>query len=137
MLQWFTDMSKYVVNYFDARGRAEIIRLTLTAAGLPFEDHRFTREQWPEEKKKAPVGQAPWIETPEGEKMNESMAIARFIAMQHGLYGKTHKDNYFMERALGALQDVSNELMKMFVPDADKEQKKKVSRFCHTLHHAV
>lgn len=121
-------MGKYVVHYFDSRGRAEIIRLTLTAAGLPFEDHRFTREQWPEEKKKSPAGQVPWIETPDGEKMNESLAIARYIAMQHGLYGKNPKDNYHMERALGCINDISNEMMKIyFGPDAEKEQKKKVN----------
>lgn len=124
----FADMSKkYVVHYFEARGRAEIIRLTLKAAGLEFEDHRFTREQWPEEKKKAPAGLAPWVETPEGEKLSESAAISRYIAQEHGLYGKTAKDNYYMERAIGAITDVFNEMMKMhFSPEADKEQKKKV-----------
>ena len=34
------------VCYFQARGRAEIIRLTLAAAGVEFDDHRFTSEEW-------------------------------------------------------------------------------------------
>ena len=43
-------MPQYRLNYFDARGRAEIIRLILTQAGQEFVDHRFNREQWATEK---------------------------------------------------------------------------------------
>ena len=43
-------MPKYRLNYFDVRGLAEISRLILTQGGQEFDDHRFSREQWPEEK---------------------------------------------------------------------------------------
>ena len=43
-------MPQYKVNYFDARGRAEIIRLILTQAGQEFVDNRFSGEQWAKEK---------------------------------------------------------------------------------------
>ena len=36
------------VFYFEARGRAEIIRLTLAAAGVDFDDTRITTEKWAE-----------------------------------------------------------------------------------------
>ena len=43
-------MPQYRVNYFDVRGLAEVARLILAQAGQEFVDHRFSREQWPEEK---------------------------------------------------------------------------------------
>lgn len=35
---------KYILHYFDAKGRAEQIRILLTMAGVQFEDHRFSYE---------------------------------------------------------------------------------------------
>ena len=43
-------MPQYRINYFDVRGLAEVARLILAQAGQEFVDHRFSREQWPEEK---------------------------------------------------------------------------------------
>ena len=55
-------MSQYKLNYFNGRGRAELIRLVFAAAGQKYEDHRIEKEQWPELKAKTPFGQAPWLE---------------------------------------------------------------------------
>jgi len=40
-------MSSIKVTYFNGRGRGELTRLLLVAAGQEFEDERLTREQWP------------------------------------------------------------------------------------------
>ena len=37
---------KYKLIYFDARGRAETIRLILAAAGIKYEDCRVPFEEW-------------------------------------------------------------------------------------------
>lgn len=39
--------SRYKLTYFDARGRAELIRLTFTAGGATFEEKRFGFDEWP------------------------------------------------------------------------------------------
>ena len=44
-------MAKIKLTYFNAKGRAEIIRLILAQAGVEYEDCRFARDQWPEIKK--------------------------------------------------------------------------------------
>ena len=39
-------MPKYVLTYFNVRGRAEPTRLLFKAAGVEFEDRRMTFEEW-------------------------------------------------------------------------------------------
>merc|ERR1711976_1135150 len=39
-------MPSYKLTYFNGRGRAESIRMTLAAAGVEFEDNRITFEDW-------------------------------------------------------------------------------------------
>ena len=41
-------MPKYVLNYFDGRGRAEVSRLIFAAAGLQYTDNRV--KDWPAKK---------------------------------------------------------------------------------------
>lgn len=55
-------MVNYKLYYFNARGRAELIRLIFATAAQEFEDIRFEMNEWPEYKKKAPLGQAPFLE---------------------------------------------------------------------------
>ena len=43
-------MSEYKLTYFNGRGRAEITRLILTAAGQKFTDERFEFTEWPSHK---------------------------------------------------------------------------------------
>ena len=39
---------KYVLTYFNGRGRAETIRLLFAVAGVSYEDKRVEFPQWPE-----------------------------------------------------------------------------------------
>jgi len=39
-------MPKYKLTYFDARGRAETIRLVFAAAGIKYEDKRIDGAAW-------------------------------------------------------------------------------------------
>lgn len=53
---------EYKLNYFNIRARGEVIRLIFAAADKKYIDNRFEFEQWPEYKKKAPLGACPWLE---------------------------------------------------------------------------
>ncbi len=39
-------MPQYKLTYLDGRGRAEIIRLVFAAAGVDFEDHRVSLDEF-------------------------------------------------------------------------------------------
>jgi glutathione S-transferase len=44
-------MTKYTLNYFNGRGRAEMIRYIFVAGGLEYEDNRIEQSKWAELKK--------------------------------------------------------------------------------------
>ncbi|KAK3102690.1 hypothetical protein FSP39_013169 [Pinctada imbricata] len=78
-------MPKYVLHYFDVRARGELIRLVLTVAGQDFEDHRFSFEEFAKFKPGYVSGQVPVLEV-DGKQMNESLAIAKYVAREYGSY---------------------------------------------------
>ena len=77
---------KYKLVYFDAPGRAELIRWIFAYGGQEFEDHRIKREDWPSLKATTPFGKLPYLEV-DGKALPESVAIARFAARKTGLVG--------------------------------------------------
>ena len=49
---------KYVLTYFNVRGRAEATRLLFKAAGVEFEDRRITFEEWGKQKEELISGES-------------------------------------------------------------------------------
>jgi prostaglandin-H2 D-isomerase / glutathione transferase len=120
-------MGKYTVTYFNARGRAEVIRMILAAAGEEFDDVRFTKEEWPEKKANYPGGVLPNVATPDGKSLRQSMAAARYLARKFGLYPTDDHEVYRTERAIGQVTDIMDELYRMYFfgsPDKLEESKK-------------
>jgi glutathione S-transferase len=59
-------MAQYKLYYFNLRGRAEVIRYVLVAAGQDYEDVRFGGEEWRAKyKAQTPSGQCPFLEVHE------------------------------------------------------------------------
>ena len=82
-------MSGYTVVYFPARGRAELVRLTLAAAGQEWTEQVITGENLADFKKtdKCLFGQVPVLL--DGEKaIAQSVAMARYVARKHDLLGE-------------------------------------------------
>lgn len=74
------------LTYFDFHGsRGLECRLALIAAGVPFEDERIKREQWPALKPIVPFGAMPVL-TVDGRKLAQSNAILGYIGRSHGLH---------------------------------------------------
>jgi glutathione S-transferase len=80
-------MTKPRLIYFDAPvSRGEECRLALHLAGVPFEDVRIKREDWPALKPTTPFGSVPVLEMPGHPPLAQSNAILVLIGRQYGLH---------------------------------------------------
>ncbi|CAG5117476.1 unnamed protein product [Candidula unifasciata] len=99
--------------YFDARGKAEISRLVLAAAGQTYEDVRLTKEQWPAEKPNTPFLQLPVLEI-DGKRYGQSIAIATYLAREFGFCGKSNIEELQINQAIQLAVDLMNTGSKAF-----------------------
>lgn len=81
-----TGKGQYIYYYFNLRARGEFIRWILAASGLPWEDRRVNSiEEWATLKPTIPGNTVPYLITPEGHQMRQSMSVARYVAKKGGL----------------------------------------------------
>ncbi|XP_059143203.1 glutathione S-transferase 1-like [Physella acuta] len=107
--------------YFDGRGRAEVTRLMLAAAGVKYEDIRYTSQTWPAEKSKMPFGQVPVISV-DGKMFGQSLAIATFVAKEAGFYPKSNLDGLKVDQVVQLGVDFQTAAGKAFF---EKDEAKK------------
>lgn len=73
------------VTYFDMHGRADLTRLILTLANVPFEDERLSFPEWQQLKPTTPLAKLPLMQV-DGTTYVQSMSMARYAAKIAGLY---------------------------------------------------
>ncbi|KAK9694012.1 Glutathione S-transferase, N-terminal domain [Popillia japonica] len=123
----------YKLIYFNARGRAEHIRFIFAYAGIEYEDERISREKWPELKKKMPFGLLPVLEI-DGKPVAQSNAIARHLAKQYGLAGKTEWESLQCDVLVDALGDLKQVLWQLRTEqDPIKKEERKVKLMRETI----
>jgi glutathione S-transferase len=100
-------MEKAKLIYFDApMSRGEECRLALHLAGVPFEDVRVKREDWPALKPKTPFGSIPVLEMPGHAPLAQSNAILVLVGRQHGLHPKDDLEAARHEAMMGHVEDL-------------------------------
>merc|ERR1712018_152791 len=109
------------LTYFNFRGRAEASRLMLAYKGVDYEDNRITQEQWAALKPKTPFGSLPLL-CYNGLKLAQSMTIARFLARELNLAGKTRCEEAQVDMVVDCIVDLFAAQVKMFF---EKDEKKK------------
>ncbi|VDD89933.1 unnamed protein product [Enterobius vermicularis] len=102
-------MPQYKLTYFDLRGLAEGARLMFHYAGVPFEDVRITREQWPQIKPTTPFGQVPVLSV-DGHEIAQSAAIYRYLGRQFNLVPKCPIEEAMVDAIYDAHKDFYNEV---------------------------
>jgi len=124
----------FKLYYFDARGKAEFIRLILAAADKKYEDSRFPinfggeNKEWQAIKPSMPFEQVPVLEiTDNGNttKVGQSTAIARFLAQRFDLAGKTDLEQTLTHMYVEEVNDTTGDFGKIF-REKDEEKKKQL-----------
>jgi len=100
-------MAKARLTYFDAPvSRGEECRLALHLAGVDFEDHRLTREQWAAVKPTMPFGSAPVLDWPGKPALAQSNAILTFVGRRYDLHPKDDFEAARHEAMMGHVEDL-------------------------------
>ena len=101
-------MSTIKLNYFDMDcGRAETTRIALSIAGIDFEDHRITFEEFGGLKSTFPLSSVPIVEI-DGQTYTQSNAMSRYFGKQAGLYPEDAWQAFLCDEAMYIIDDVSN-----------------------------
>jgi glutathione S-transferase len=108
--------------YFPLRGRAETARLLLTYTGTKFEDVKIAMEQWPAFKEKTPMGQLPVLEV-DGKQISQSVAIARYVAREHGLLGKSNWEMAKADMLVDGIFDMWVHMNSVYMPKLQGDMK--------------
>jgi glutathione S-transferase len=96
-------MVHYKLTYFNARSRAELIRLLFALADVEYEDVRVEAVS-PELKSRTPFGQLPILEF-DGKTYCQSYAIGRYLARKFNLAGKTDLDQLQADMIVDCIED--------------------------------
>jgi len=114
-------MGDIKLTYFESKGRAEFARLILSYAGVKFIDERLTPEQFASIKSQLPYGQLPTL-TYKGSVICQSITIARFLAAEFGLAGRTNLEAAQANETVDALGDILEKIVPvLFEPNQEKK----------------
>ncbi|XP_043530344.1 hematopoietic prostaglandin D synthase-like isoform X2 [Chiloscyllium plagiosum] len=114
-------MPNYKLTYFKIRGRAETARYIFAYSGINYEDNTVDIMDWPDVKQSLLFRQIPILKVDKTE-INQSTAIARYLARETGLAGKTNLE----QAQVDAIVDTINDFMNMF-PWTEKDPSVKVT----------
>jgi len=115
-------MTTYKFTYFDfAGGRAEPIRIALHAAGLSFEDIRWSYAEFSEKRHGARFQAVPVLEM-DGQAVTQSNAISRYIGKMSDLYPQDPLQALYCDEVLDALEDLTHYLVQTFGLEGDALQ---------------
>jgi len=117
--------TSYKLNYFPLRARGELARMVLNAAGQDFENNLVQFADWPTIKPTMPTGQMPVLEF-NGQKLSQSMAIARYLAREFGFAGKTNLEQALVDQVADTVGDLFQEFVKCRF---EKDEAKKPEMF--------
>nr|AWX68898.1 glutathione S-transferase siama 3 [Heortia vitessoides] len=123
------------LQYFNLNGLAEPIRYILYYGGIKFEDVRYEFKSWPIKtvKDALPFGQLPWYEE-NGRSLNQSLAIARYVASQARLLPSDPWEQAVLDAAVFNIYDFWSKVV-AFIKEEDpvKKQAMKSELFSETI----
>jgi len=110
--------SKPVFTYFSGRGLGEFCRLVMVEGGVDYDDVR--KEDIKSVKDSCVFGQVPLYEE-DGFSLNQSHAIARYIASEKGLRGSTNKVAAVADMIIEGVRDMQTKYNGYRMEPQDKQ----------------
>ena len=112
-------MTTYKLTYFDFDGgRGEPIRIAFHAAGIEFEDHRISFEEFVAQRDSMPFRCAPVLEV-DGTPVTQSNGMARYVGRMAGLYPEDPLQALYCDEVLGAPEDLLHHIVHTFGLEGD------------------
>jgi glutathione S-transferase len=112
----------YKLTYFNVTGRGETIRLIFAAAGIKFEDNRIQGSEWATLKTSTPWGNLPILQVNGKTTIGQSMAIARYVAREAGLIGKTSLEQALVDSVAETINEIREKVLgSCMAAEADKK----------------
>ena len=116
-------MSQYKLTYFDFDGgRGEPIRIALHAAGIQFDDIRWSFPEFGENRQKLRFCAVPTLEI-EDQSFTQSNALSRYIGKLGGLYPDDAMQALYCDEVLEALEDLNHYVVQTFGLTGDELKK--------------
>ena len=113
-------MPSYKLTYFDFDGgRGEPVRIAFHAAGIEFEDHRISFEEFMQTRDGMRFRCAPVLEI-DGVAVTQSNAMLRYIGKTAGLYPKDATQALYCDEAMGAVEDLLHQVVATFGLEGDE-----------------
>ncbi|GAB1598747.1 S-crystallin 4-like [Argonauta hians] len=107
-------MPSYTIHYFNHRGRAEVCRMLLAAAGVKYNDRRIESTEWAVMRELMPCSMMPVLELEDGTKIPQSMVMARFLASEYGFHGKTNLEKLRVDYISECFYDILDDYLRMY-----------------------
>ncbi|XP_066998890.1 glutathione S-transferase [Anabrus simplex] len=124
---------KYKLTYFNAKALAEPIRFLFAYGGLEFEDVRISTKDWPNHKSSFPYGKVPTLEV-DGQIIDQSKAIGRYLAKKVGLMGKDDWEDLLIDSVVDTFNDFRLECAEYaYEPDPKIKAKKQEKLWKETI----
>ncbi len=113
-------MSHYKLTYFDFDGgRGEPIRIAFHAAGIDFEDHRISFDEFMKTRSAMRFTCAPVLHI-DGTEVTQSNAMLRYVGKRAGLYPEDDLQALNCDEAMDAVEDLLHQIVHTFGLEGDE-----------------
>ena len=113
-------MPRFRLTYFDFDGgRGEPIRIAFHAAGVDFEDHRISFDEFMKTRGDMRFTCAPELEV-DGVTVTQSNSMLRYVGKMAGLYPEDDLQALYCDEAMDAVEDLLHQIVHTFGLEGDQ-----------------
>ena len=113
-------MSSYKLTYFDFDGgRGEPVRIAFHAAGVEFDDHRISFDEFMKCRNEMRFRCAPILQI-DGADVTQSNSMLRYVGKMAGLYPDDDLQALYCDEAMGAVEDLMHQVVHTFGLEGDE-----------------